>query len=144
MDITGLGGNNNTYTVCVYSFSGSGPSITYGLSPHKLAGPARSNRCSSGSPTSTNIPASGIAPGNFTTGIFSSGDTIDVTADPSTVWVSTDPTVAVATNSVITGLANGVATLHPVYANVTALTNISVSVYTQAFLDTFTVDHNYA
>jgi hypothetical protein len=147
VDITGLGGSNNTYTVAIYSYTGSGPSITYGLSPatNNFGGPGTIQSVFFGAPTSTNIPASGIAPGNFTvTAVFSSGDSIDVTADPQTVWVSSDPTVAVATNGVITGITNGTASIHPVYANVSAPTNLTVSVYTPAFVDTFTVPHNYA
>ena len=59
VDITGLGGSNNTYAVSVFSYTGSGPTISYGLNPatNNFPGSWRNSGSFFGAPTSTNIPA---------------------------------------------------------------------------------------
>jgi hypothetical protein len=73
------------------------------------------------------------AGGGHVTATYNSGDSYDVSSDPSTVWTSSDPTVILAGNGVLTGLTNGTATVTATYTGVTG-TN-TVTVVDPAFVD---------
>jgi len=98
--VSGLGGSNNTYYAAVFSFAGSGSSTVY-----NTASPATNSAVGPGTLAGvsftlspTNIPAGGLAAAKLVA-TYSSGDSYDVSADPTTVWTSSDPTVILASNS---------------------------------------------
>ncbi|MGO8931636.1 MAG: hypothetical protein ACLQU3_32685 [Limisphaerales bacterium] len=140
--VSGLGGSNNTYQAAVFSFAGSGSSTVY-----NTASPATNSTIGPGTLTGvsftlspTNIPAGGLAAATLTAA-YSSGDSYDVSSDPTVVWTSSDTTVILAGPGVLTGVTNGSATVTASYAGVTG--SKLVSVYTPAFTDNFASSHNY-
>ncbi|MGA2863590.1 MAG: hypothetical protein ABSF95_03785 [Verrucomicrobiota bacterium] len=141
--VSGLGGSNNTYQAAVFSFAGSGSSTVY-----NTASPATNSAPGPGTLTGvsftlspTNIPAGGLAAAKLIAS-YSSGDSYDVSADPTTIWTSSDPTVIIAQAGVLTGLANGSATITASYAGVHG--GQLVSVRAPAYTDNFGANHDYA
>jgi hypothetical protein len=140
--VTGLGGTNNTYDVAVFSYSGSGSSIAYNrdvVGTTTFIGPGQvANVTFTLNPPQ--IPAGGAAVAQVTA-TYTSGDSYDVSSDLSTIWVSSDPTVAVAGNGVVTGITNGTSTITATYASITG-TN-TATVVSPAFVENFDVNNNF-
>lgn len=140
--VTGLGGTNNNYDVAVFSYSGTGTSTVYNrdtVATNTFIGPGQV----SGVAFTLNppqIPAGGAAVAQVTA-TYTSGDSYDVSSDPSTIWTPIDPTIVAAGNGVVTGLTNGTTTVTATYAGVTG-TN-SVTVVSPAFVDNFDVTNNF-
>jgi hypothetical protein len=141
--VTGLGGSNNLYQVAVYSYSGAGPTYSVFPATNSFSGPGIPLSLSL-TVNSTNLPAGGVTPATALV-TFTSGDTINVSTDPSTIWSSTDPNVIVGGNGTATAISNGVAS---VIANFFGAIGTNgpgpITVHTPAFIDTFTVAHDYA
>ncbi len=140
--VTGLGGTNNTYDIAVFSYAGSGASIVYNRdlpSTNQIVGPGQVAQVSF-TLNPPQIPAGGAAVAQVTA-TYTSGDSYDVSSDQSTIWVATDPTVAVAGNGVVTGITNGTTTISATYAGITG--NNTVTVVTPAYVDNFGTNENY-
>ena len=140
--LTGLGGSNNVYNLAVYSYSGAGPGTAY-----NTAVPAVTNFAGPGIVTNvvfsvnpTNIPVGGVGSATIVAK-FSTGDSYDVSSDPSATLSSSDPTVVLIVNGVMNGLTNGTVTIMAGYAGVSG--SASVSVHNPAFTDNFASAHDY-
>lgn len=140
--ITGLGGSNNTYNVYVFSYSGSGPAIAYNTaSPatNSFAGPGTvTNVTFTVSPTNLPVGGAGLA---TIIAYFCSGDSLNVSSDPSATLTSSDQTIIAINSGVMNALTNGTVSIVAGYAGYLA-TN-SVSVHTPVFTDNFGVSHDY-
>jgi regulation of enolase protein 1 (concanavalin A-like superfamily) len=140
--VSGLGGSNNTYSALVFSYSGSGSTTTYGVNPAtaSVLGPGILTSVTFALNT-TNVPLGGLS-GATVHASYSSGDTYDVSASPTTIWTSSDPTLALATNGTVNGLAIGTAiTIMATYGGVTGTGTVNVSL--PAFADNFNVSHDF-
>jgi len=140
--VSGLGGTNNTYDIAVFSYSGSGSSIVYNNAApatNRFIGPGQVSAVSF-TLSPSNIPINGAAVATVTA-TYTSGDSYDVSSDPNTIWLSSNPNVAVATNGVVTGVTNGSTVISAVYAGATGTNGVTVHV--PAFKDEFSVNRNY-
>lgn len=142
LTVTGLGGSNNTYSVAVYSYSGSGASTVY-----NTAAPATNSFPGPGIVTNviftvapTNIPAGGVGSATIIAQ-YSTGDSYNVSSDPSATLSSSDPSIVLIQNGVMNGLAVGTVTITAGYAGVSG--SASVSVHQPVFTDTFGTLHDY-
>jgi hypothetical protein len=140
--VTGLGGSNNLYNVAVYSYSGSGAATVY-----NTASPAATNFAGPGIVTNvaftispTNIPVGGVGSATIIAK-YSTGDSYDVSSDPSATLSSSDPTIVLINSGVMNGITNGTVTITAGYAGASG--SASVSVHNPAFTDNLTVSHNY-
>jgi len=139
--VNGFGNSNITYFARVYGYSGSGTNTAYSKNPAgtSVTGPGTlSSITFTLSPT--NIPVGGVASATVIA-TYTSGDTINISNDPNAVFTSSDPTVALATNGVITGMGLGTATITNTYFGVSV--SNSVSTHIPAFVDNFGVNHDY-
>jgi hypothetical protein len=138
--IAGLGSTNQSYSVALYSYSGSGSSIVYGTTP------ATNSIIGTGIPQGINftiangVPINGV--GVPTLVAFDNiGDT-DVVAAATATWSSSDGTIApVGADGTVSGLAAGTAQI-AVTLNGFNATN-SVTVRSPVFTDNFTTAHDY-
>jgi len=140
--VTGLGGSNNTYTVGVFTYTGSGSSILYNTvnpATNSTIGPGRVAEVSF-TVSPTNIPVGGVAVARVTA-TYDSGDSYDVSADTSTAWNSDDPTKIIAINGTLTAVDVGSALVSATYAGVTG--SATVSTHAPAFVEEFDSDHDY-
>lgn len=140
--VTGLGGSNNTYNVAVYSYavSESGPIYnTASPATASFIGPGRVASVSF-TVTPTQIPRGGVG---FPTVIatYNSGDSYDVTADPSSTWESSDTGVVLPGGGLLTGVGIGQAQVVVTYAGIRG-TN-TVTVVEPVFTDDFDAAHDY-
>lgn len=139
--VSGLGGSNNLYSVAVLSYQGSGAATTYGVTPatNAFAGPGTLQSISfTVSPTT--IPVNGVAVATLLA-TFTSGESIDVSAAPGTVWSSSDPGVIVVNNGILSGIAVGSADVVATYVGISGTNTVSVTV--PAFTDDFSVTQDY-
>lgn len=139
--VSGLGGSNNTYTVAVISYQGSGSATTYGVNPatNSFAGPGTLQSVSfTVSPTL--IPVGGVALATLTA-TYSSGDSYDVSAAAGTVWSSSNPGAIAVNNGVLTGIGIGASDIVATFGGVSGTNTVSVT--TPAFTDDFGVTHDY-
>ncbi len=141
--LAGLGGNNNTYYAAVFSYTGSGSSIVYSTNP------ATANFVGTAAVTnivfnlvSTNIPIRGVTPASAVAQ-FSTGSSLDISQDPSTVWGTTDPAIAIASPGAFTGVSNGTVMVSVAYAGVTNFAPLAVLPGGFAFTDNFSTFHDY-
>ena len=140
--VTGLGGSNNLYTVAVYSYIGSGSSRVY-----NTASPATAVFPGPGVVSSvlfavnpTNIPVQGVGSATIIAK-YTTGDSYDVSSDPTATLTSSDPSVVLIQNGVMNGLATGTVSVVVGYAGIFG-TN-TVSVHAPAFTDAFGAAHDY-
>lgn len=140
--VTGLGGSNNTYTVAVFGYTGSGASILY-----NTAGPATNSTIGPGRVAAvsftispTNIPVGGAAAATVIA-TYDSGDSYNVSTDTSTLWASGDPGKVVVVNGTLTGVGVGSALISATYAGVTG--SATVTTHAPAFLEEFDSNHDY-
>jgi hypothetical protein len=142
LTVSGLGGTNNTYSVAVFSYSGSGASTVYNTAQpatNSFVGPGQVASVNF-TLTPANIPIHGVARATVIA-TYTSGDSYDVSSDTSTIWGSGDPTVAIAGNGLVTGLTNGTVSITATYAGVLGANNVTV--VTPAFRDEFNVNRDY-
>jgi len=138
--IAGLGSTNQSYTVALYSFSGSGSSIAYGTTP------ATNSIIGTGIPQGINftvgngVPINGVGIPTLVT-FDNIGDT-DIVANASAAWSSSDTTIApISADGTISGMAAGSAQITASYSGFNA-TN-SVTVRPPVFTDNFGTAHDY-
>src|SRR5262249_31599054 len=134
--LTGLGGSNNLYSLAVYSYAGSGASRVY-----NTATPATNTFQGPGIVSSvvfsvnpTNIPTGGVGKATIVA-TYSTGDSYDVSSDPSASLTSSDPAIVLINSGVMNGLTNGTATVTATYAGNSA--SQSVAVHAPVFTDNF-------
>lgn len=145
LTVTGLGGSNNTYSVAVFSYSTAGgttPPVYDTVSPatNSFTGPGQVSGVSfTLSPSS--IPVNGVAIATVTA-TYTTGDSYDVSAEPTTLWSSADPSVAAALNGTVSGISvGGPVQISATYAGITGYNDVTV--HAPAFEDTFSTAHNY-
>ncbi len=139
--VSGLGSTNITYNAAVYSFKGSGSTISYDTTPSVASsvGPGQLVSVTFTVNPAT-IPIAGIASAKvFAT--FTSGDTQDVSADPNTVFLSSNPNIVAAGNGNLSGVTNGSASVQVTYNGVSGSTNVTVRL--PGFSDNFSTPHDY-
>ncbi len=140
--VSGLGGTNNSYDVAVFSYSGSGAATVYNRdlpATNRFIGPGQVAQVSF-TLIPPQIPVGGAAVAAVTA-TYTSGDSYDVSSDPGTIWISSDPTIAVAGNGVVTGITNGTTSITATYATITGTNNVTI--VTPAFIDNFDVTNNF-
>ncbi len=141
--IGGLGGDRNTYHIAVYSYSGTGAATVYGATPATAAAPGPGTLSSiTISLSPTNLPVAGVAVASLTAH-YSSGESYNVSAEPSTLWQSNDPSVVSVEAGVLNGLNAGSTSISATYNGITGSKMVVVSAPTAAFSDNFGVAHNY-
>ncbi len=140
--VTGLGGSNNLYAAEVLSYDGSGPSIVY-----NTAAPATTNFLGTGVPAGlivnifpTNLPVGGAGQVQVIA-IFSTGEQVDVTTDPSVILGSSDTTVVSISGGVLNALQAGTSTISAGYAGFSG--GAGVTVAAPRFADNFAVSQDY-
>jgi hypothetical protein len=139
--VSGLGSTNITYNAAVYSYKGSGPTISYDLNPAVASHVGPGTLVSvSFTVTPTTIPAGGRALATVSA-TYTSGDTQDVSSDPTTIWSSSNSNIVAAANGTLAGITNGSATVTATFGGVPG--SQSVTVRAPGFLDTFNVAHDY-
>ncbi|HEY5911928.1 MAG TPA: Ig-like domain-containing protein [Verrucomicrobiae bacterium] len=140
--VTNLGGNNTTYSVAVYEYSGSGATTVY-----NTAAPATNSFAGPGiitsvelSLTPTNMPLGGAVAAKLLA-TFSTGESnVDQTVN--TTWATSDSTVAsVNTDGTVSALAVGTATITGTFG--TFAPTATVTVHAPAFTDNFAISHDY-
>jgi hypothetical protein len=138
--VTNLGGLNLTYNLAVYEYSNPAAPIYNTAAPvtNSTAGPGIvAGVATSISPT--NIPIGGAALGKLFATFSSGPGTVDESANAS--WISSDPTIANFTGSVLTGITNGSVSVTGAFAGFFATTNITV--HSPVFTDAFTNNQDY-
>jgi hypothetical protein len=140
--VSGLGGSNNFYNVAVYSYVGSGSSTIY-----NTASPATNIFQGPGIVSSvsftvnpTNIPIGGVGKATIIA-TYSTGDSYDVSSDPSATLNSSDPSIVLISGGVMNGIAAGSTTISASYAGSSDSRNVSV--HAPVFTDNFGSDHDY-
>jgi hypothetical protein len=88
----------------------------------------------------TNIPIGGVGAASIVA-TYTTGDSYDVSSDPSAVLSSSDPTVVLISNGVMNGLTNGNVTITASYAGASGTKSVSVT--PPVFTDNFSVSHDY-
>jgi len=140
--VTGLGGSNNTYNVAVYSYSSTDSGPVYNTASPATAsfiGPGRVASVSF-TVTPTQIPVGGVGfPRVIAT--YNSGDSYDVTADPSSVWESSDPNIVLPGYGLLTAIGTGAVQVVVTYAGIRG-TN-TVTVVEPVFKDNFDTTHDF-
>ncbi len=135
--ITGLT-PGHTYYVSAYTFGGVYPDRVFaaGVSTHKQDGLLQGIS----TPTIPTIPVGGIELAKVI-GTFSGGTLLDISS--AATVVSTNASVVVATNNILTGIANGTATV-AIYVAGSPYTNyVPVTVRPPVFTDNFGINHDY-
>jgi hypothetical protein len=139
--VSGLGGSNNTYTAYAFSYTGSGASIVYGTNPAVLSFPGPGIITNVSFTTSpTNLPVSGVGFATITAK-YSTGDSYDVSSDPSAALISSDPNVILINNGIMNALALGAVNITASYSGFSSQS--AVSVHTPVFSDNFGVNQDY-
>ena len=138
--MTNLGANNLTYYVAVYEYSATSGTVynTAAPVPRAFPGPGAITGATLSAFTN-NIPINGAVPVRLVAS-FSTGDTSDQTTNAS--WLSSDTTIAsVDTAGVVSGVANGTATITGTFGSYSPTINITV--HTPAFTDNFGATQDY-
>jgi hypothetical protein len=140
--LAGLGGNNVTYHVAVFSYTGSGSSTIYSTNPARMsfAGTAAVTNIEINL-ASTNIPIGGVTAASAYAD-FSTGSRLDISQDPSTGWGTTDTNIAIASPGAFTGVSAGTTMAYVGYAGVTNYFSITVH-SGLSFSDGFSTYHDY-
>jgi hypothetical protein len=145
VSINGFGNTNHTYFARVYLYrntntvAGPGPSYSICSSANSLQGTG-TNLSASSSFTPASPPIGGVAAATVIL-TYSTGDTLNVSTDPTAVWSSSDTTVLFATNGVVTGVGPGTANAILTYGAI-SVTN-SITTHAPAFTDNFGVNQDY-
>ena len=138
--MTNLGANNLTYYVAVYEYSATSGTVYNTAAPAigVFPGPGAITGATLSAFTN-NIPINGAVPVRLVAS-FSTGDTSDQTTNAS--WLSSDTTIAsVDTAGVVSGVANGTATITGTFGSYSPTINITV--HTPAFTDNFGATQDY-
>jgi hypothetical protein len=128
----------HTYYVSAYTFAGTYPDRVFspGTSTNKQNGALLSII----TPPIPGIPAGGLELATVI-GVFSGGTLVDIST--AATLVSTNSSVAVTTNNILTGIANGTTTV-AIYIAGSPYTNyVAVTVRSPFFTDSFAVNHDY-
>ena len=139
--VSGLGSTNITYNAEVFSYKGSGSTISYDLNPSVASSVGPGQLVSvSFTVTPSTIPIAGIAYAQvFAT--FTSGDTQNVSSDPNTVFLSSNTNVVAAGNGNLSGVTNGSVSVQVTYNGVSSSSNVTVRL--PGFSDNFSTPHDY-
>jgi hypothetical protein len=73
----------------------------------------------------TNIPTGGVGAATIIAK-YTTGDSYDVSSDPTALLTSSDPAVVLINNGIMNGLSNGSVTITASYAGASGTTNVSV------------------
>ncbi len=140
--VTNLAGNNTIYNVAVYEYTNDAPIYnTANPVTGDFPGPGVIMGVSA-SFGSTNVPVGGATVANLYA-TFSTGQTVDETASPDTVWTTGDSTIVqVGADGTVNGITNGTTWVVGTFAGTFYASN-NITVVTPAFKDGFGVTQDY-